>query len=338
MNRDSIRLVSIGVLAVLVLSGLFAALVPIRVSAATGDFVHETTFAQDCSSGIGVGITYDGADLWYSCYASGGTSDLIKADPLTGAVLAHYDIEGGLGSLAYDSGRDGIWAAQGGGSGFPGVGACVIALIPLNSSKLVDTTKPITTIPAPSCQGIVDGLAYDSGADQLYWSPDVSFTIWILTATTGAVVTTFPPDTTDGGGCGNSGVGLGGNILYEGFDGCSTVVAVDKATHAFLFKFSTKVATDPNFRDESLTCDPNTFASSGQQVMWSKEAYSPMRAHAYEIPAGSCGFGGNPVQPPSGVPQFPGLGGFLAVFAVLVPLFVFMKRGLTFRKGVMRSY
>ena len=298
-------------LGVLVLSGMFGS-PGLRAHAATGAFVHQTNFGQDCSSGIGVGITYDGTYLWYSCYASGGSDDLIRADPLTGAVSAHYNIDGGLGSLAYDSGRNVIWAAQAGGSGFGGpLGACVIAEIPLTASHDLDTGKTIATIPAPQCEGIVDGLAYDGGTDQLYWSPDVSSTIWLLT-TTGAVVTTFSPDTSTG--CGNSGVGLGGSILYEGFNGCSAVVGVDKSTHAFLFKFSTLDATGAPFRDESLTCDPNTFASSGQQVMWTKDAYSPMLAVAYEIPAGSCGSGGQPVPPPTGVPEFPV--GMVAVVAI----------------------
>ncbi len=79
--------------------------------AATGDFVSEVTFSQDCQSGIGVGITYDGANLWYSCYAS--TTDLLRADPTTGVVTASYSIAGGLGSLAYDVTRNAIWAGWG---------------------------------------------------------------------------------------------------------------------------------------------------------------------------------------------------------------------------------
>jgi hypothetical protein len=70
---------------------------------------------------------------------------------------------------------------------------------------------------------------------------------------------------------------------------------VDKsAPGTLLFDFTTVVPGDPNFRDEDLECDPLTFASQGQHVMWSKEAYSPMRAHAYEIPFGTCGLGGQP--------------------------------------------
>jgi hypothetical protein len=303
-------------MAFLVFSGVFAS-PALQAHAATGNFVHQTNFAEDCSSGIGVGITYDGTYLWYSCYASSGNDDLIRADPLTGAVSAHYNIDGGLGSIAYDAGRNVIWAAQAGGTF-----GCVIAEIPLTASHELDTSIAISTIPAPGCEGIVDGLAYDAGADQLYWSPDVSSTIWILTAATGAVVTTFSPDPAED--CGNSGVGLGGSILYEGFNGCSAIVGVDKSTHAFLFKFSTLDATGAPFRDESLTCDPNTFASSGTQVMWTKDAYSPMLAVAYEIPVGSCGAGGQQGGGGSGVPEFPL--GMTAILAISVLGLVLLKQ------------
>lgn len=290
--------------------------------AATGDFVHQTTFAEDCTSGIGVGITYDGSSLWYSCYQAYTGDDLIKADPLTGAVLASYNIDGGLGSIAYDSTTNVIWAAEGGGTF-----GCTVAKIQLDSSHLV--TSSAVAFNAPSCAGIVDGLAYDAASNELYWSPDVSNTIYLLT-TTGTVVSTFSPDTSTG--CGNSGVALGGSILYEGFNGCSTVVGVDKTTHSFLFKFATLDASQNPFRDESMTCDPNTFASSGQQVMWTKDAYNigygstttHALAIAYEIPSGSCGTGGSSTGGGTGVPEFPI--GMMAVLAVSLVGLLFVKR------------
>src|SRR5438034_1163974 len=54
-----------------------------------------------------------------------------------------------------------------------------------------------------------------------------------------------------GSSCYNSGLGLGGSIMYQGSDGCSHVYATDKATPSgpVLFDFSTAVASDPNFRD-----------------------------------------------------------------------------------------
>ena len=72
---------------------------------------------------------------------------------------------------------------------------------------------------------------------------------------------------------------------------------VDKVTKVLQFNFSTAIAGDPNFHPEDLECDTNTFASQGKHVMWSKEAFSPMRAHAFEIPFGSCGVGGIPGGP-----------------------------------------
>jgi len=53
--------------------------------AAPGDFVAQVTFSQDCGSGLGVGVAYDGAGhLWVSCYAS--NPDLLRASASTGTV------------------------------------------------------------------------------------------------------------------------------------------------------------------------------------------------------------------------------------------------------------
>ncbi len=90
----------------LISSGLIAAAGAGTANAATGDLVGSVTFSQDCQSGLGVGITYDGSTLWYSCYAS--NPDLLRANPTTGTVTASYNIEGGLGALAYDVVRNAI--------------------------------------------------------------------------------------------------------------------------------------------------------------------------------------------------------------------------------------
>ncbi len=273
----------------LISSGLIAAAGAGTANAATGDLVGSVTFSQDCQSGLGVGITYDGSNLWYSCYAS--NPDLLRANPTTGTVTASYNIEGGLGALAYDVVRNAIWAGPGGGS------SPAIQLIQLDASmNVVSTTAKFT--PSDASTSLDDGLAYDGTNDSLYYSPDESAVIHHYD-TSGNHILDGPNGTGDstwaGTSCYNSGLGLGGTDLYEGSDGCSHVWVANKTNPSVsTFDFSTIVAGDPNFRDEALTCDPNTFAGIGKQVMWSKEAYSPMRAHAYEIPAGSCGFGGLP--------------------------------------------
>jgi hypothetical protein len=94
---------------------LYAGLVGVPAKAATGDLVDTVKFSQDCGSGLGVGLAFDGTNLWISCYAS--NPDLLRANPTTGVVDATYNIAGGLGALAYDGGRNGLWAGWGGGAG-----------------------------------------------------------------------------------------------------------------------------------------------------------------------------------------------------------------------------
>src|SRR5438552_17008133 len=77
----------------------------------TGNLLGQVTFSTDCGflSGVGagveVGITFDGTNLWYSCYKSKNSSDpnhfdLHKAEPKQGCVIASYDVAGGMGGLA----------------------------------------------------------------------------------------------------------------------------------------------------------------------------------------------------------------------------------------------
>lgn len=263
-----------------------AAANPGRAAAATGDLVGQITFSQVCSSGVGVGITYDGSSLWYSCYSQ--SPDLFRANPVTGQVTGSWTIDGGLGALAYDAGRNAIWAGWGG----PNAGN--IWLIRLDQNHSVVSSSVAFSTCSQSCgEGIDDGLAYDASDDSLYFSPDTSTTIYHYT-TSGSLRGSFP---WAGNSCYNSGVGLGGNDLYEGSDGCNTIWVVDKSNPSVvLFSFATG-----GVRDESLTCDPNTFAPQGDTVMWSKEAYSAV-AYAFQIPTGSCGIGGTTAGMPIGGP------------------------------------
>ncbi|MEA3198805.1 MAG: hypothetical protein QOE90_233 [Thermoplasmata archaeon] len=253
-------------------------------SAATGSFVAQVSFAGACSSGVGVGIAFDGTDLWYSCYA--GAPDLYRASATTGAIVASYNLCDGLGALSYDRSTDTMWAGWGGGSCGPGGSILKITHNPI--TKAVTGSGIAFTPTGGANAGLDDGIAFDPATGMVYISPDGSTTIYQYTAA-GAPVTSFPWAGT--GGCYNSGLAMAGNYLYEGADGCSTVYAVNKVPappSVVGFSFTTSVPGDPNARDEDLECDDVTFASSGLEVLWSKEAYAPMRAAAFEVPAGSC--------------------------------------------------
>ena len=269
---------------------------------ALGDLVGSVTFSVGCESGLGVGIAYDGTNLWYSCYEYGSEVsklDLHRADPNTGVVTASYNIVpiGGLGALSYDVTRNVIWAGEGGG----GPGGEPVYRIDLDAGQNVTgSTLEFDVGAVVGACNLDDGLAFDArnaampSDDRIYYSNDCGTTTIRSFDLTGGVDESFP---WGGTGCYNSGLAVGGQLLYQGSDGCSHVWVVDKTTKVAAFDFITTVAGDPNFRDEDLECDTDTFAAQGKHVMWSKEAYSPMRAHAFEIEFGSCGVGGAPPTP-----------------------------------------
>ena len=278
---------------------LYAFMLVISVSfafAATGDLAGSVNFDTACPGGVGVGIAYDGTHLWYSC---GSGTDLYRADPVTGVVDKSYDIvpSGGLGALAYDASRNAIWAGWAEGSG-------TVRLIHLDGSKEVTGTTTEFFAPEAIHFSFDDGLAYDHSDDTLYISGDVADTVHHYSST-GTHLGSFAkiPGVDGSGffGCGNSGLAIGGSLLYEGYNGCNQVRVVDKSdTSTVVHSFSTAQGNDPGFRDEDLECDTNTFSSSGKHVMWSVEAFDinhgasfgDRRALAFEIPFDSCGVGG----------------------------------------------
>jgi hypothetical protein len=278
MARSGLRRIA---LAAFVLLLLGASLFPgtRQAVAANGDFVHKTTFSMGCPSGIGVGIAFDGEYLWYTCYAS--NPDLYKAKALTGEVVATYNIANGLGAIAWDGKRKIFWIGWGGGSEGWGHYGTVRTFDPASGTSAVAFTRP-----EYAYEDIDDGLAYDAQDDSIYISPDVSYTIGHFT-TSGADLGSFP---WTGSGCYNSGLAIGGDLLYQGSDGCNHVWVINKFTHGPAFNFNTDVTGDSNFRDEDLECDSVSF--SPKTVMWSVEAYEPRRAVAFEVPPGSCGTGG----------------------------------------------
>lgn len=269
-----------------ILAAVLFTLTSATASAATGDLVGTVAFSQQCGGfqGVGVGITFDGTNLWYSCAES--TPDLFRADPHTGQVTASYTIGGGIGALAYDASHNVIYAGWGNSSNEGDIYS-----IQLDGGKNVTGSSVKFTAPGAVVCGLDDGLALDGSNDTLYISDDCSTTIHHYDLS-GNELGSFP---WAGSSCYNSGLALGDQQIFEGADGCNTVYVVDKsAPQTVQFQFSTVVPGDPNFRDEGLSCDTSSFP--GKDVMWSKEAYAPERAHAFEIPSGSCGVGG---QPPS---------------------------------------
>jgi hypothetical protein len=264
--------------------------------AATGDVVARLQLTQCPPSYAiphfftGVGIAFDGTSLWYSC--AGAVPDLFRADPATGAVEASYNIDGGLGALAYDATRNAIWAA-------PGVGSTqeAIQLIQLDARQQVSGSR--VAFSAPGGQLGV-GLAYDATDDSLYVGPfdDLrailpSPPVTIAHYTTGGALLGSSPSISNG--CYTSGLALGGDLLYEASvlyiepSRCSSISAAQKAdpsTPALSF------ASPGSLIAADLECDPDTFRPT--DVLWEASTYEIRRTVALEVPKGSCGLGGEP--------------------------------------------
>ncbi len=304
LRLSAVRCAALSVMMTLaaVLSG------PRTAQAAVGDVVAAVEFDTACPSGIGVGIAFDGVNLWFSCTVFNdhfleGANDLYRATT-AGVVTASYKIntvdDTGIGALAYDAGRNGIWVGWGNAGGGASLGN--VWFVSLDAGKNVVTSAVVGNIAAEP--GLLvfrldDGLAYDGLTDGLYFSDDGSTTIHHYGVVPGAVPTVGAHlDDFPWGGAApyNSGLAIGGSLLYEGSDGSNHVWVVDKVTKAPSFDFATSIGA---IRDEDLECDELTFAPT--EVMWSMEAYDTDYNHdgiahrlagAYEIPAGSCVHGG----------------------------------------------
>jgi hypothetical protein len=300
---------SLTVIAVLASSG---SLSHGQVGSSLGSVTFSTPCAADSGgSSVGVGITFDGTNLWYSCYDSKftGSDDLYKANPITGAVIAGYMINGGLGAIAYDASRNVIWAGEGGGNS-SGVG--VVIQIPLDASKNASSGTFAVAFPVHEAysgpflpgygpEDIVDGLAINTASNTLYIHYDFSTEISLYNASTGVFLGKIPesPGIPSGvpvisapdGTCVLSGLAIGGNTLFEGSDYCDYVWAVDKTTQAeeTASSFSIASAVGASFDEKALTCDTSTFHPN--DAIWVMGAFSS-QAYAFEIPPNSCGIGG----------------------------------------------
>lgn len=267
MQRTPLAVLAVA--AVLVLSG--------TGNAANGDnlaqFVADRGVGNACASSdasgnhggsIGTGIAFNGANLLLTCWYSNQVAEVSAAN---GAYVGTATIAGAtnLGAIAWDAGRGGAWVCE----SFSQVG-------------FIDFTTSTYT-PAFASQGCVDGLAYDGADDTIWASGDVAGQVQHYSIS-GALLGSFPVSL---GGNGNSGIAVGGPMLYLANNGGSQIYEVAKD-----FSTSTLFASFPR-RLEDLECDNVTFGSgpTPKAAIWSVDAYDNI-LNAWEIPDGACLFGG----------------------------------------------
>jgi hypothetical protein len=236
----------------------------------TGTACASVNPAGDHSS-VGVGIAFNGVNLIASCY---GDNTITENSPANGSLVAVHHIAGvtQLGALAWDNGRQLLWAC--------GNNLTTIGTISLVTNVYTPVFNPVG--------GCFDGLAYD-GADDTLWSGQDANNQIDHSTTAGLHLATFFPGLT------RSGLAVGGSLLYIANNGGQQIYTAPKSLSSV-----TLFASFPR-RIEDLECDNLTFAAQSKGAIWSIDAYDNI-VNAWEIPFGSCLFGGGgniTLNPPS---------------------------------------
>jgi hypothetical protein len=222
---------------------------------------------------VGTGVAFDGSRLLTTCWYD---RTIRGASPIDGHRVATFTVDGGsvggFGAVAFDRGRGALWAC--GTDNF-------VYRIPMPASNV--STSTVTATQLFPTGGCIDGLAYDGTDDTLYVSGDAAS----LVAHYSVSGQSLGQLSVSGklGGCGNSGIAVGGSSLLLANNGCSEIYRANKTiTSSVLF------AHYPA-RIEDLECDDVTFAVSGKAAIWAKDAYDNV-LNAFELDKGTCGFGG----------------------------------------------
>lgn len=252
--------------------------------AADGNILRTVT-AQGYSCSVGTGIAFDGTNLLLSC---NDDNKITAISPADGSLVATHTISGitSIGAIAWDRARNLLWAC----GGFSGDDEAVHRI------SLVDDAATTAFTEGPGCP---DGLAYDGSDDTLWLSPDVSPTVYHYTLA-GSEIASYPANV---GGCGNSGIAVGGPYLFLANNGCSEIYRAPRATPTETTLFGSYPA-----RLEDMECDDLTFQGAGKAAIWSKDAYDGV-LNAFELNPGDCGYGG---QPPGPLKSLVGLGDSIA--------------------------
>jgi endonuclease YncB( thermonuclease family) len=253
--------------------------------AATGDLVKTTIAAEPpgvpkCP--VNIGLAFDGTDLLVACRDS---HRIDFVDPSTGALtrpsLTVPNVQF-LGALAFDASTaptaGKVWACTSSAS---------------NRIELIDPSTGLRSNPILLPQGAAgcyDGLAFDADPPKtLYHSADNHCSLGHSRITPGVAIpiTPFPVNVCAPpllGGGRNSGLAVGGPDLYMGTFDVKRIYSGPKG----LTPAPTLFKSLP-YAPEDKECDEVTFAPVS--VIWVIERET-RALRAYEIPKGSCNYGG----------------------------------------------
>ena len=292
--------------------------------AVSGDLVADLYCDEAVASGVSV--AFDGTYLYFTNW--NGTALHRVATPPPGATSTcatapsdpdhlNYAIVGapGINAFAYDAIHSQFWGVGSDGvsiytltipSGLQAYSTATLKFV-INRAQLGDCDN--------YCGAKVNGLAYDgTGSGSLWFSPSYSERMFHFDAAPGPGGTStllgsfdiHTPPNDMAADCGFNeagGVAAGANTLYLMAYGCASFFAYAKD--------GTKQAVIPGggSATEDAECDNLTYTKKyaiGKEVIWLRDSYDG-HLRAYEIPAGSCLYGGGVAPPSGGLPPLPTL-------------------------------
>ncbi|MHA2105238.1 MAG: hypothetical protein ACW981_17535 [Candidatus Hodarchaeales archaeon] len=192
-----------------------------------------------------------------------------------------------ISALAWDAGRGQVWGAFNDevwliDIGDPTVSGNALATFEFSPSLQAppEEVGPSFGSQLPGIE-LVDGLAYDTNDNSIWYSPDVHNNVYHF-ASDGTYIGKVRPKNTDGFFDGRvSGVAVGtDDTLYIGRDGDAEIRRVHKITGVFISQFATTAG-----RVEDLTCDPLTYAP--KEAILAKDAFQHLY-EAFEVEEGTC--------------------------------------------------
>lgn len=252
----------------------------------------------------GRGLAFDGEYLYFT-YLSPGPDDF-NIHRITTLGVSQGEITPScsgvptgvqIGALAYDdsSGTPTLWCA----SYYDPPEQAIIFSVEISTGEVLETIDTLPSSPDDLFPNHIDGLAYDSSDNSLFYSTDLGLEVFNISATGGAGCTAAPAEQNPDRGYyfdeGDlSGHTLDGTFLYvaQGMElggdpnanPAFQIFRTFTASPTIGVSFETLLESGSAFQPEDLAFDDVTFAP--QCVVWANEAITTTtnRIAAFEVP------------------------------------------------------
>lgn len=229
--------------------------------------------------GYGLTVAFDGNLLYYTTAGSSLSSELARTTT-DGVRFSNLNLNGcSIDALTFDSTRDVFWGSS-------GATQTIYTIDPDTGNCTQEFTFSVNPAPCTGCD-VIDGISFDYTDDTLWLSFDQSPKIFhfMLDGTPLPTIFIGSPDSfvPDCNSNMNSGIAIGGEILYLAHLHCDNVIKFDKNGNKIGSFFVGK-------SKEDMACDNVTFAEFNTDAIWIANPLgnNEMELVAFAVAPGTC--------------------------------------------------